>query len=415
MLYPRMLLLSALAALCLLTIACGGDDDDGGGGLATNYPDAGEDVFESTRATVKIEYAPESVSVMPGQGLETIELEGPTTVTRSDPTDADGDGRAEVNTEIVAMELRGTASFGDFIVALNPDKESKGMVEQQEAGEDFPADSYFDVWVQVELPASSSFLPRSGPGSDLVQAGQNSVLAVTTEPLRMEAELSDLPPGEGDEYRVGGDGEPVPLVAVNDATLRLGQIVDALHIPNPEGGATDEPTEEPTEEPEDTGTPAPTATTGVPTVETTQELGCEHTQPGVQSDLLDLIFAFLVAVEELSDTDPGAGEMVLQVVSADGRVLAGPADSPGLLKEPLAGAKVTATAAGPGVLEADQSATTGDDGSARIRFPINQFGTYMVTVGSVQAADGTLYAFRPGSVHTADYTVQATCTTPDGF
>jgi len=399
---PQRVLVFLFAVCASLGLAaCGGDDDERG--LDTNYPEAGEDVFESTTATVEIEYEAFSVSAVPrAQALERIELEGPTTVTRGDPQDADGDGRVDVATEITELELSGTASFGDLIVRLNPDKRSTGMVEQQEAGKDTPADSFFDVFVQVELPDPN---------------GGTNVLAVNEEPLRMQAELSDLPPGEGDEYRAGEDGEPVPLVAVNDATLRLGKIVDALHIPNPEGGEGS-PTDEPEETPEPEDSPEPEEDTpapwGAPQVSAEQRPGCEHTQPGVQSDLLDLIFVFLLSGEPLS-REPGseAPEMVLQLVSGDGRVLVGPAA--GALKEPLVGATVNVSATGPGVSGGPQSAVTDEAGAARVRIPINRFGDYQLTVGSVQAPSRTLYQFGASEGRNVTFTVEEECTIPEGF
>jgi len=384
-------------ALALLAAACGGDDKEGG--LATGYPSAGDDNFELTRATVEIEYTFDNVAALPAAGeLERIELEGPTRVTRSDPQDKDGDGRAEVVTEIVEMELKGTASFGPLTVRVNPDKSSTGMVEQQEPGKDFPADSFFDVFVQVELPSSG---------------GDNVVLALNEQPLRLEAELSDLPPGEGDEYRTAG-GDPVPLVAVNDATKRLGLIVDALHIPNPAPGpgTTAEPTQEPTAEPTSQPTPTATSAPGVSTASLSQEPGCEHTEPGVQSDLLDLIFAFLVSGEPLSQE---MGPPLPRLVLAGSPGGAAAHNAAPALKEPLVGVSIYATAQGPGILQAFRGDVTGADGSVRLRFPINKLGAYAITVGTVQAPDRTLYALDRDSELNVTFEVGETCTKPEGF
>src|SRR3990172_8567201 len=92
-----------LAAVAVAALASCGDD---GGGLDSDYPSAGEDRFELTRATVEIEYTLDGVSAVPVAGaLERIELQGPTLITHSSPQDKDGDGRVEGATEIAEMEL----------------------------------------------------------------------------------------------------------------------------------------------------------------------------------------------------------------------------------------------------------------------------------------------------------------------
>jgi hypothetical protein len=126
---PRFVVLLLLSlALSLAALACSSDEDSGE--PESDYPAAGEDVFDNTTATVEIEYSMDSVSAAPRGGeLETIELQGPARVTRSDPADQDGDGLIEIKTEVVEMELRGTASFGEVIVREREDKESVGLVE----------------------------------------------------------------------------------------------------------------------------------------------------------------------------------------------------------------------------------------------------------------------------------------------
>jgi hypothetical protein len=243
------LCLSVVAAFALT--ACGGGDDDGSGdGPSTSYPAAGDDVFENTHATVEIEITQEGAA---GLGaplltqLETIELEGPTTVTRSDPR-LDGDVYV-VDTEIVEMELRGEGSFGPVIVRESPDRESKGEVRQQSAGQDFPAESFFDVYVTVELPNVSVHaggIVATEFSSSTIGA---ALLLHNEEPLHMVSELNSLPPEKGERYR-GEDDRPL----YTPAAIQVGRIIDALHIPDPDSEA-------PTEEPEATNTSeaAPTA------------------------------------------------------------------------------------------------------------------------------------------------------------
>ena len=122
MISVRRLSFFGLAFLPLLVLAACGDDD----GLDTNYPPAGDDVFERTTATVEVELTLPDVSAVPVAGgpVEMIDIAGPMTVSRSDPFKGDG-GLVTVDTEIVSMELKGQGSFGELIVRPHPDKRSQ--------------------------------------------------------------------------------------------------------------------------------------------------------------------------------------------------------------------------------------------------------------------------------------------------
>lgn len=106
------------------------------------YPPAGYDCM-STTATIEIEII--------GMFTETIHTTlGPTTVSRSNPYDP-GDGRMKIDTEIVSMSLCGASSYiGSLWIVESPSKASKGAVQQLSAGVDFPADSFFDVFVEIQ-------------------------------------------------------------------------------------------------------------------------------------------------------------------------------------------------------------------------------------------------------------------------
>ncbi|MEX2247821.1 MAG: DUF6073 family protein [Dehalococcoidia bacterium] len=313
-------------ALMFIFAACGGDDD---GGPATDYPDAGEDRFENTRATVQIEITQPTASLSPlsGQRLETIQLEGPALIMRGDPQQ-DGD-LFFVPTEIVEMELTGTSSFGPVIVRESADRQSTGEVRQQQADEDFPAASFFDVFVEVELP-------------DLDLTLHNE------EPMRMESTLSSLPPAEGDEYR-GEDDRPL----YTPAGLAVGRIVDALHIPEPEGEEP-EPAATATTAASPTSAPAAEATATPSATAPTTEGGCTH---GTGQSVLHIVFRGLQPGQTLS-----------------GNVVQGPPD---------------------GLIGDSQFEVTADDnGVARVDKDIARFGTY------AWVADGAI---------NGNYTVGQTC------
>ena len=314
----QFLAFAALLAALFLLAACG----DGESEPATNYPAAGEDRFEDTSATIEIEISLEGASLGPMtlQGLETVELRGPALIRRGDPQLAD-DGRYFVETEMVSMELTGTSSFGTILVRQSPRNRSFGEVRQQEVGEDFPADSFFDIFVEIQLV-------------DLGWTAENAF-----DPLRLEATLTALPPAEGDEYRTK-DGTPV-AIQTTDAGRQIGRIVAALHIPQPAPvQATGEPEATATEKAKATATEAAATATPSRTDLPDTSGSCRHFDD------------FSVLIINFSNLDPGL-------------TLSGIVD-------------------GPAVLGDDTFEVTADEnGDARYEVDIGLFGEYVWVAGSL--------------------------------
>lgn len=118
------------------------------------------DVFEKTLSRM---------TILDAQGNpETVVLEGRSAVevwferNEGEAQDDDNNGRDEVMTRMVEMELKGTSSMGPITVRLNPAMPSWGMMEEQENATpgilDLPpftetgrADSFFDVFVEIEV------------------------------------------------------------------------------------------------------------------------------------------------------------------------------------------------------------------------------------------------------------------------
>ena len=119
------------------------------------------------------------VLVMPDGSREAINLQGPMTqhvyfegTAEGDCTDDNGNGRDEVQTEIVAVDLTGTSSFGPVAVRLNSALPSAGLIEEMAnntpglldvppfVGPGATADSFFDVFVEIDL-GSQRFVARS--------------------------------------------------------------------------------------------------------------------------------------------------------------------------------------------------------------------------------------------------------------
>jgi hypothetical protein len=122
------------------------------------YPPAGSDLFEST-ATIELQiYGPSGFH-------EIIVATGPTTVNRSNPYDP-GDGRIMIDTEIVSLNLVGYSThIGSITVIESPSKASTGNIKQKTAGIDFPADSFFDVYIEIKttLPSPLGTLHNDDP------------------------------------------------------------------------------------------------------------------------------------------------------------------------------------------------------------------------------------------------------------
>jgi hypothetical protein len=132
----------------------------------TPFPDVGgSDAFESAM----------SVELIVGNTRTTLQLRGPTAVLRGAPRIEDD--KCVIDTEIVALELSAAdTAFGDVTVRINPARSSVGKVRSQDAGCVFPADSFFDVFVLVDVGILGEGL-------------------VNDEPVRVEAvNLRKLPP-----------------------------------------------------------------------------------------------------------------------------------------------------------------------------------------------------------------------------
>ncbi len=123
-------------------------------GPVSAFPTAGFDEFESA-ANVIIELG--SVNgPMPRQ--IPLSLVGPARISREDPVDP-GNGQLEIATEIVMLFLRGVTDFdpteeGLDLVTIreSSSRESLGVIRQKAVGQDFPADSKFDVFVEITTP-----------------------------------------------------------------------------------------------------------------------------------------------------------------------------------------------------------------------------------------------------------------------
>lgn len=79
-------------------------------------------------------------------------LRGEVIVQRFNPDDSDGDGLADIQTEMLSMNMSG----GGFTLRESPTQPSLGAIEELAQGTGFPANSFFDVFFEIDLPTGDT-------------------------------------------------------------------------------------------------------------------------------------------------------------------------------------------------------------------------------------------------------------------
>lgn len=128
--------------IALLALVAAGVALLSGGQRAYAFPPAGQDQFGLHG----------EVSLVSRLGQETLELTGTATLQRSDPYD-DG-GVQVIDIELISMLLSGQSVTGPVVVTESATLASIGEVRSQQPGQDFPADSFIDVFAEILVPAS---------------------------------------------------------------------------------------------------------------------------------------------------------------------------------------------------------------------------------------------------------------------
>ncbi len=116
-------------------------------------PPAGDDFFPATRAKFRVQFTPLLLSkgIVTSNDLE-VDCSGPTTVQRGDP-----DSRGVIDTEIVSLSL---ACSGGVQVNLNPELPSRGQIVADSPSEPTAADSFFDIFVEIDIPELGPIVNR---------------------------------------------------------------------------------------------------------------------------------------------------------------------------------------------------------------------------------------------------------------
>ena len=180
---------------------------------SARFPKAGIDAFESL---AEVAIVPDPNCATGAGTAEVVRLGGPTVVQRGKPT---GKLVDRFQTEITHMSLSGHhPELGPVLVSESPTQASVGMVQQigkdkkkKPDVRDLPAQSFFDVFVEIQLP-------NSAPGQTL--SNQQAV--------RMQNDAIRTIPPIGSQYR--SSGQRIPLFFANGAPAPF-CIVHAVHVP----------------------------------------------------------------------------------------------------------------------------------------------------------------------------------------
>lgn len=169
--------------------------------VARAYPPAGWHKFDSV-ALLRVS--------VPAFGLDNVPLTavGPTHIRLGDPYDP-GDGRIKINTEIETMVLSGPTPLGPAVLrVLAP---APGCIQQKEPGVDFPANSWFDIRVEIVVATPN---------------GPITVFSDPNTPVRMMAMINSLPPLDS---TYAPEGTFVGVDLVDSAGNVVGTLAHAGH------------------------------------------------------------------------------------------------------------------------------------------------------------------------------------------
>jgi hypothetical protein len=145
-----------------------------------------------------------------GVGTDNLVGYGSTVVSRGPAVDP-GDGRPQIATEMLSMDLTGNGTLvGPFRLTESLTSSSTGQSKSQVAGQNYPMDSFFDVFFEVELPNFGT-------------------TAIGVGPAQMTSVIHDLPP-LGSIYQ-----NTAPVQLIDKFTLQpLGTLLIVRHTPQTE-------------------------------------------------------------------------------------------------------------------------------------------------------------------------------------
>lgn len=113
------------------------------------------------------------------QPCETLVMRGTLTVLRQGPEPSDEVGKFEIRQEVIMAETRGRSSVlgKDLVLRQSATRRTLGKTIQKSAGSDFPADSSFEVFIEISALNDGGFPTVSN-----------------TEPIRVSGVITQIPP-----------------------------------------------------------------------------------------------------------------------------------------------------------------------------------------------------------------------------
>ncbi|RMG23069.1 MAG: hypothetical protein D6730_15245, partial [Bacteroidetes bacterium] len=170
------------------------------GAACAHFPPAGNDHSQSFGVI-------ELVTNIPVEFTDTVRLIGPTLIQRSHPM-MEGNQRF-VQTQMLEMNLQGQSAIGPILIQLQRERPSMGQILDMNPDEnlDFPAESFFDVYIEAFIPELEMVLHNE-------------------EPLRVMSIIDCIPPiGTPYEHFLGGGGVPM----LNAQGIQIATITQAVH------------------------------------------------------------------------------------------------------------------------------------------------------------------------------------------
>ena len=192
---PIVLSIALLAACLVLALV----SDEVARGEVDTDTDTDTDTDEQVDAGLDVDYLTTDVAVLVNIFRQDVPLflRGPTLIKRQDPTEDSLTGSRVIETEIISMELHGTddgvSTVGPAIIRAGSSfglPPSTGKIVAFDSAEDFPAESFFDVFFEVEVDGFGQFKNH--------------------DPFRIEATIDAIPP-VGESFVNPASQAPVQL------------------------------------------------------------------------------------------------------------------------------------------------------------------------------------------------------------